>query len=222
VFVQLGDIIEYRSSKKDAPMKGQIVSIGALSSDRILQVSDGKWLSRKVHQVKRIEIVRPLDVLRLVNPSPMWKGLDKVVVIPPFETVDEVDEVDGVVENDINSGETTTTADTTSPGSAESIASDEPTAGTNQVEEEEEQIPFDVCVGAHVCLESANIDPNSGLYVSAIGVVVEIVYDKDHSVGPNGKGEVSLPKYIVVDFPTYKPPPGEDPWDKNNPTVSKS
>ena len=81
---------------------------------------------------------------------------------------------------------------------------------------------FDVCVGAHVCLESANIDPNSGLYVSAIGVVVEIVYDKDHSVGPNGKGEVSLPKYIVVDFPTYKPPPGEDPWDKNNPTVSKS
>ena len=52
--------------------------------------------------------------------------------------------------------------------------------------------------------------------------VVEIVYDKDHSVGPNGKGEVSLPKYIVVDFPTYKPPPGEDPWDKNNPTVSKS
>ena len=81
---------------------------------------------------------------------------------------------------------------------------------------------FDVCVGAHVCLESANIDPNSGLYVSAIGVVVEIVYDKDHSVGPNGNGAVSLPKYVVVDFPTYKPPPGEDPWDKNNPTVSNS
>ena len=141
VFVQLGDIIEYRSSKKDAPMKGQIVSIGALSSDRILQVSNGTWLSRKVHQVKRIEIVRPLEDKRLVNPSPKWKGLNKVVVIPPFETVDEDDEVEGVVENDINSGGNTTTADATSPGPAESNASDEPTAGTNQDQEEEEQIP---------------------------------------------------------------------------------
>jgi len=102
VFVQLGDIIEYRSSKKDAPMKGQIVSIGALSSDKILQVSDGTWLSKKVHQVKRIEIIRPLEDKRLVNPSPKWKGLDKVVVIPPYETVDDDDDVDGVVDNDIN------------------------------------------------------------------------------------------------------------------------
>ena len=123
-------------------MKGQIVSIGALSSDKILQVSDGTWLSRKVHQVKRIEIVRPLENKRLVNPSPKWKGLDKVVVIPPYETVDEDDEVDGVVENDINSGGTTTTADTTSPGPAESNDSGEPTAGNQEQEEqEEEQIP---------------------------------------------------------------------------------
>ncbi len=122
-------------------MKGQIVSIGALSSDKILQVSDGTWLSRKVHQVKRIEIVRPLEDKRLVNPSPKWKGLDKVVVIPPYETVDEDDEVNGVVENDIISGGTTITADTTSPGPAENNASDEPTAG-NQEEEEEEQIPM--------------------------------------------------------------------------------
>ncbi len=122
-------------------MKGQIVSIGALSSDRILQVSNGTWLSRKVHQVKRIEIVRPMGDKRLVNPSPKWKGLDKVVVIPPFETVDEVD--DTVVENDINSGGPTTTADTTSP--AESNASGEPAADANQKEEEqqeEEQIPM--------------------------------------------------------------------------------
>ena len=123
-------------------MKGQIVSIGALSSDKILQVSDGTWLSRKVHQVKRIEIVRPLEDKRLVNPSPKWKSLDKVVVIPPYETVDEDDEVNGVVENDINSRGTTTTADTTISGPAESNASDEPTAGRNQDQEkEEEQIP---------------------------------------------------------------------------------
>jgi len=125
-------------------MKGQIVSIGALSSDKILQVSDGTWLSRKVHQVKRIEIIRPLEDKRLVNPSPKWKSLDKVVVIPPYETVDEDDEVNGVVENDINSGGTTTTADTTSPGPAQSNASDESTPGRNhdqEEEEEEEQIP---------------------------------------------------------------------------------
>ena len=118
--------------------------IGALSSDKILQVSDGTWLSRKVHQVKRIEIIRPLEDKRLVNPSPKWKSLDKVVVIPPYETVDEDDEVNGVVENDINSGGTTTTADTTSPGPAQSNASDESTPGRNhdqEEEEEEEQIP---------------------------------------------------------------------------------
>lgn len=78
---------------------------------------------------------------------------------------------------------------------------------------------LDVCVGAHVCLETANIDPNSGLFVGSIGKVVDIVYDK--SVGPNGESRDHLPKYIVVDFPSFKPPPGIEPWDKNNPTVSQ-
>ena len=32
---------------------------------------------------------------------------------------------------------------------------------------------LDVCVGAHVCLETANIDPNSGLFVGAIGKVID-------------------------------------------------
>ena len=81
---------------------------------------------------------------------------------------------------------------------------------------------LDVCVGAQVCLEIANINPIAGLYVGSIGRVVEIVYDKEYTVGPNGDRTVlsHLPKYIVVDFPHFKPPQGIDPWDRNNPTVS--
>ena len=41
---------------------------------------------------------------------------------------------------------------------------------------------LDVCVGAHVCMETANIDPNSCLFVGEIVKVIDIVYDK--SVGP--------------------------------------
>lgn len=84
------------------------------------------------------------------------------------------------------------------------------------------QYLFDVCVGANVCLETVNIDATAGLFVGAIGNVVDIVYDDHHSVGPNTDGVESLPKYIVVDFPTYKPPPGIEPWDRKNPTVSIS
>ena len=81
---------------------------------------------------------------------------------------------------------------------------------------------LDVCVGAQVCLEIANINPIAGLYVGSIGRVVEIVYDQEYTVGPNGDRTVlsHLPKYIVVDFPHFKPPQGIDPWDRNNPTVS--
>ena len=49
-----------------------------------------------------------------------------------------------------------------------------------------------ICVGAQVCLETANIEPSAGLFVSAIGRVVEIVYDK--TVGPNGERIDHLPK----------------------------
>ena len=77
---------------------------------------------------------------------------------------------------------------------------------------------LDICVGAQVCLETANIEPSAGLFVGAIGRVVEIVYDK--SVGPNGERIDHLPKYVVVDIPTFKPPEGVPVWDKNNPTVS--
>lgn len=51
---------------------------------------------------------------------------------------------------------------------------------------------LDVCVGAQVCLETANIHPNSGLFIGAIGQVVDIVYDK--SVGPNGNKQERLPR----------------------------
>ena len=79
---------------------------------------------------------------------------------------------------------------------------------------------FDVCVGSQVCLENANIDPISGIYVGAIGTVIDIIYDK--SLGPNGKREDNLPLYIIVDFPSFKPEEGQDVWDKKNPTVSES
>ena len=82
------------------------------------------------------------------------------------------------------------------------------------------QYMLDVCVGSNVCLETINIDPNAGLFIGAIGTVIDIVYDEEHSVGPNTDGVESLPKYIVVDFPTFEPPPGIEPWDRNNPTVS--
>ena len=77
---------------------------------------------------------------------------------------------------------------------------------------------LDICVGAQVCLETANIEPNAGLFVGAIGRVVEIVYDK--SVGPNSERRDHLPKYVVVDIPSFKPPSGVPVWDRNNPTVS--
>lgn len=81
---------------------------------------------------------------------------------------------------------------------------------------------LDLCEGALVCLEGVNINPNAGLYVGAIGKVVEIVYDDMHTVGPNGdKMKLAhLPMYIVVDFPNFKPPQGVPVWDENNPTVS--
>jgi len=77
---------------------------------------------------------------------------------------------------------------------------------------------LDICVGAQVCLETANIEPNAGLFVGAIGRVVEIVYDK--SVGPNGERRDHLPRYVVVDIPSFRPPEGVPVWDKNHPTVS--
>ena len=71
----------------------------------------------------------------------------------------------------------------------------------------------------HRCLEAANIHPNSGLFIGAIGQVVNIVYDK--SVVPNGNKRERLPRYIVVDFPLFKPPANVEVWDKNNPMVSE-
>ena len=71
------------------PSKGVVTSIGALSSDKIIQVSDGTWLYRTVHQIRRVEIQREDHDRRLVNPNPLWKSLSKVFVIPPYEDADE-------------------------------------------------------------------------------------------------------------------------------------
>eukprot|EP00985_Skeletonema_marinoi_P012310 scaffold5913_cov155-Skeletonema_marinoi.AAC.1 len=82
------------------PSKGVVTSIGALSSDKIIQVSDGTWLYRTVHQIRRVEIQREDHDRRLVNPNPLWKSLSKVFVIPPYEDADEDsdDEDDGLDE----------------------------------------------------------------------------------------------------------------------------
>jgi hypothetical protein len=102
MFIQMGDVIEYRSSKQQVPRKSEITLIGALSSKKIIQVADGTWLIKGIHDVKRIEIMRAGEdkSKRLVNPTPRWKSLNKVVVIPPYEDVmsdneDEDDDGDG-------------------------------------------------------------------------------------------------------------------------------
>lgn len=101
-YIQLGDVIEYRANKHDIPNKGEIISIGVLSADKIIQVTGGTWLFRGIHQVKRVEIKRQYEDRRLPNPNPMWKSLNKVEVIPAYEDVlsdSEDDEVRGTDSN---------------------------------------------------------------------------------------------------------------------------
>lgn len=64
---------------------------------------------------------------------------------------------------------------------------------------------------ARVVLQGKNFCPTWGLHNGACGVVQEMVFEERHN--PN---HGSLPKYVVVHFPTYSGPV----WDKNNPKVS--
>jgi len=75
-----------------------------------------------------------------------------------------------------------------------------------------------ICVGSRVCIETHNFIPELGLFTGACGKVVYIDYDEPE--GPNNNQKNTLPNYIVVDFPNFKPALGLKPWDKNNPTVS--
>lgn len=67
--------------------------------------------------------------------------------------------------------------------------------------------------GAKVALQGRNFCPTWGLHNSACGVVQEIVFEQRHN--PN---HGSLPKYVIVEFPTYSGPI----WDENNPKVCKN
>ena len=93
--LQLGDVVEYRlSSKSSIPKKGKIVSIGVLTSDRVVQVSDGTWLSKSLHDVKRIEVVRSDGVTMVMNPNPRWVSLSKMVIVSFVEDCYSDDEDD--------------------------------------------------------------------------------------------------------------------------------
>ena len=62
-----------------------------------------------------------------------------------------------------------------------------------------------------------NYEPKWSLFNGVLGAVIEIVYE--NIIGPHNK-ENLLPKYIVVDIPSFKTPKDVCVWDKNNPTVS--
>lgn len=93
-YVQMNDIIEFRSSPDDIPRRGKITSIGSMKDDMILKLNNGSWLSRSEHQVKRLEVARDTGNGLLVNPNPQWRHLSDVFVIPPFEDVYSDDEDD--------------------------------------------------------------------------------------------------------------------------------
>lgn len=93
-YLQMNDIIEYRSSPDDIPRRGKITSIGSMKDDMILMLNNGSWLSRSEHQVKRLEVARDMGNDLFVNPDPQWRHLSDIFVIPPFEDVHSDDEDD--------------------------------------------------------------------------------------------------------------------------------
>ena len=66
-------------------------------------------------------------------------------------------------------------------------------------------------IGTKVALENKNFCPIWGLHNGAVGIVNEIIFEKDDT--PNNG---DLPSYVVVNFPQYVGPV----WDQDNPTVS--
>lgn len=104
-FVQLGDVIEYKDREQTNQTiirKGKVISIGSLTSDKIIQTSDGTWLFRGIHDIRRLEIKRINEEHNLVNPNPTWKNLEKVAIIPPYEdefSSDEEEEPDAALQH---------------------------------------------------------------------------------------------------------------------------
>jgi len=74
-----------------------------------------------------------------------------------------------------------------------------------------------LCVGCKVAINNINHEPSWGLFNSAPGTVIDIIYDNE--MGPHSLEKDNLPKYVVVDMPSFRPPPEIGPWDELNPTV---
>ena len=67
-----------------------------------------------------------------------------------------------------------------------------------------------LCIGARVAINGVNHYPEWGLYNGACGIVREIIFSSPKANPNNG----DTPKYVVVEFPSYKGPS----WDILNPT----
>ena len=55
--------------------------------------------------------------------------------------------------------------------------------------------------GCKVCLNGRNLWPEWGLFNNSLGMVIDIIYEDGKT--PNNK---KLPKYVLVDFPSYTGP----------------
>lgn len=106
-FLQLGDVIEYRTTDKAVPKKGVIVSIGTLSSDAVIKVNDGTWLTKSKHHVKRVEISRGDGEKSITNPNPTWRSLRKVHIVTGIEEAS-----DDEYENECDNADNVSTAET--------------------------------------------------------------------------------------------------------------
>lgn len=107
--------MEYRlsSNQSSIPRKGKIVSIGVLTSDKIVGISGGTWLYKSKHDVKRVEVVRSDGVTMVMNPNPQWVSLSKMEIVSFVEdccTSDEEEDDEGErYGEDDDDGSTSTT-----------------------------------------------------------------------------------------------------------------
>ena len=68
-----------------------------------------------------------------------------------------------------------------------------------------------LCIGAWVCIQGRNFQPEWGLYNGSAGIVKDFQFEKGKN--PN---HGDLPLYVLVEFPSYCGPP----WDTKNPKVN--
>ena len=68
-----------------------------------------------------------------------------------------------------------------------------------------------LCIGAKVTIKGRNFETKWGLYSGAIGIVREIVFEKDCNPNLN-----DLPVYVAVEFPSFNLPENITSFDKYN------